>query len=317
MKNIFTIVIPLFNKENFVSATIKSVLNQSFQDFEVLIIDDCSTDKSFEVAQNYVSDKIKIIKHVKNKGLSAARNTGILNANTEFVVFLDADDLLKPKYLQKLIDLIGEFPSAGLFATNYEQVYQNLIAVAPKTGIQNSENNQLIPDFFMSGLQQPIYCQSSLCVRKSIFETIDLYNEKIDYAEDVDFNIRANFHFKLAYSPEKLVQYVMIDSNQITKNTIIAKTLPDFDSFECWTNTNLGFKKYLDVNRYMLANVCKKQGDFVAFQKLKKGIHSQKEISGLNQRQLILLNSPVFLLKIISKIKVFFLSKGFRLTSFS
>ena len=317
MKNIFTIVIPLFNKENFVSATIKSVLNQSFQDFDVLIIDDCSTDRSFDVVQNFVSDKIKIIKHLQNKGLSASRNTGILNVKTEFIVFLDADDLLKPKYLQKLTDLIAEFPSAGLFATNYEQVYQNLTTVAPKTGIQNSKNDQMIPDFFMSGLQQPIYCQSSLCVRKSIFETIDLYNEKIDYAEDVDFNIRANLYFKLAYSAEKLVQYVMIDSNQITKNSIVGKTLPDFDSFECWTNTNLGLKKYLDVNRYMLATVCKRQGDFVAFQKLKNGIHPQKEISGLNQKQVILLNSPVFLLKIISKIKDFFLRQGFRLTSFS
>lgn len=317
MKNIFTIVIPLFNKENFVAATIKSVLNQSFQEFEVLIVDDCSTDNSIEVAQNFISDKIKIIKHNQNKGLSASRNTGILNAKTEFIVFLDADDLLKPKYLKKLNDLIFEIPSAGLFATNYEQVYQNHIAVAPKIGVQNSENDQLISDFFIAGLQQPIYCQSSLCVRKSIFETIELYNEKIDYAEDVDFNIRANFHFQVAYSSEKLVQYVMIDSNQITKNSIIGKTLPDFDSFESWTNTNSSLKKYLDLNRYMLANVCKKQGDFATFQKLKNGIHPHKEISGLNQKQIILLNSPVFLLKVISKIKIFLLNRGFRFTSFS
>lgn len=317
MKNIFTIVIPLFNKENYIQATIRSVLNQSFQEFEVLIVDDFSTDKSLAIVNNFLSNKVKILQHSINKGLSASRNTGILNANSEFIVFLDADDLLKSNYLQTLFDLISQFPAASLFATNYEQIYGEDVAVATKIGLSNEVGNILVSDFFAVSLQQPIYCQSSFCVRQSVFDTIGLYNESINYAEDVDFNIRANFYFKLAYSAQKLVQYLMTDSNQITKNSIVGKTLPDFDSFEYLAQNNKSLKKYLDINRYMLANVCKKQGDLQTFNKLKIGIHPKNEISGLNTKQVLLLNLPIFCLNAISKVKSFLLNKGFRFTSFS
>jgi glycosyltransferase involved in cell wall biosynthesis len=317
MKNIFTVVIPLFNKESYIEATVKSVLNQSYRDFEVLIVNDCSTDKSLEIAKSIDDSRIKIIQHEVNKGLSASRNTGIINANSEFIVFLDADDLLKTDYLQKIDDLIVEFPLAGIFATNYEQVYEKQTAIAPKLGIATSEKNILIDDFFRVSLQQPIYCQSSICVRKSVFDKIGLYNESIKYAEDIDFNIRANLHFKLAYSSEKLVQYLMTDLSQITKNSIIDKVIPDFDSFENLTSSKPWLKKYLDVNRYMLAVVYKRQGDFKKFRVLKNGIHSNAEISGLNKKQIILMNLPRFALNFISTIKNLLLQKGFRFTSFS
>lgn len=317
MKNIFTIVIPLFNKSHYIAATIKSVLNQSFQDFEILIVDDCSTDRSREIVESMSNSRVKIIKHTENKGLSASRNTGIANANTEFIVFLDADDLLRVDYLQKILDLITEFPEAGLFATNYEQVYANQTTIAPKLGIETIEKNILVRDFFEVNLQQPIYCQSSLCVRKSVFETIGFYNQNIRYAEDVDFNIRANSQFRLAYSSEKLVQYLMTDSSQITKNSIVDKNIPDFDSFENLANGQPWLKKYLDVNRYMLAVVCKRQGDFKKFRILKNSIHPNPKVSGLNKKQIILLNLPRFLLIFIAIAKNYLLQKGVRFTSFS
>ena len=108
----FTVIIPLYNKENHIENTLKSVLNQSFQDFEILIIEDCSTDNSKKVAESVTSDKIKIIQHEKNKGLSASRNTGIANANATYLAFLEKNSqktlpkpiclqLIIPKYTQK------------------------------------------------------------------------------------------------------------------------------------------------------------------------------------------------------------------------
>ncbi|MBC7642314.1 MAG: glycosyltransferase [Flavobacterium sp.] len=312
----FTVIIPLFNKEKFIEATLKSVLNQSFQDFEILIIDDCSTDNSLEIVKNSEKVKINIIQHAVNQGLSASRNTGINNSKANFLVFLDADDLMKVNYLEKVKSLIDNFPEAGIFATNYEEVYHENHFVNPSLGLSNFEKDGIVEDFFEVSLQQPIYCQSSLCVRKSVFNTIGLYNTKINYSEDVDFNIRANYHFQLAYSPEKLVQYIMFDENQITRNSIIGKQIPDFDSFEYLTENRKSLKKYLDLNRYMLASNFKKQGDLVTFKKLKNGINKDSKISGLNYKQLILLNLPPFILKIITALKLFFLRKGIRLTSF-
>ena len=94
----FTVIIPLYNKEKYIENAIESVLNQTFTDFELLIIDDFSSDKSAKIASKFASDKVQILTHEKNLGLSASRNTGIKNANSNYITFLDADDLWQPTF---------------------------------------------------------------------------------------------------------------------------------------------------------------------------------------------------------------------------
>ena len=311
-----SIVVPLFNKEYFVTATIESIVAQTFSDYEIIIVEDCSTDNSKMVVENLKFDKIKIIQHEINKGLSASRNTGIKNSSADFIVFIDADDLMKPTYLQKIVFLIQNFSEADLFATNYDEVYTKNIYIAPHLNLINTAEDRMISDFFAENLKQSIYCQSSLCVRKSAFSTFGHYDEKINYAEDVDFNIRANLQSKLAYSPEKLVQYVMFDENRITKKTILGKKIPDFNKYEKPAFDNKNLKKYLDINRYMLAGNFKKEGDFATFRKLKSEISTSSDISGLNIKQRILMKMPLSLLRYILGIKNYFLRKGIKISSF-
>ena len=116
----FTVIIPLYNKESYVENTINSILNQTFTNYEVLIVNDCSTDDSVAKVKPFLSEKIKLIAHSDNKGLSAARNTGIQNANSDYITFLDADDLWKPTFLETIHQLITDFPEAKIFGTNYE-----------------------------------------------------------------------------------------------------------------------------------------------------------------------------------------------------
>lgn len=313
---LFSVIIPLFNKENFIEATLKSVLNQSFTNFELIVIDDASTDNSFNIIAALASAKIKIIQHTANKGLSATRNTGIKNATTKFITFLDADDIWEPNFLEKIFRLTNKFPEARLFATNYLEIYSNTNALLPKTSIQNTNTDFLVTDFFKSSLSQPIYCPSSLCVDKSIFETIGLYNEQITYGEDVDFNIRANHSFKLAYSAHALVKYTMVSENQITNSPLNNKTIPDFDSYETWTKNNASLKKYLDFHRYIFAKMYVIENDTTNSAALKKGIHPNPKISGLNFKQRLLLNSNPIILKLIKNIKKCFIQKGIRFTSY-
>jgi glycosyltransferase involved in cell wall biosynthesis len=313
----FSIIIPLYNKEKYVEATLKSVLRQTFQDFEVVIVEDCSTDSSKNIASQFVTKNVKIVQHEHNKGLSASRNTGIRNANADFVVFLDADDTMKPSYLEKIKSLIENFPEASIFATNYEEVFEKEKAITTKLSLTKFENDGIVSDFFEANLKQPIYCQSSLCLRKKAFEQIGFYDESITYSEDVDFNIRANSKLKLAYSREILVEVVKFDENQITNCSMKGKKIPDFDSYEHLTTGNKNLKKYLDVNRYMLANNYKKENDLINLRKLKNSISKNPEISGLNLKQRILLEIPAFAVRIISKIKQFFLKKGISFSSFS
>jgi glycosyltransferase involved in cell wall biosynthesis len=117
----FTVIIPLYNKENYVESALKSVLNQTYTDFEVIIVNDFSSDKSVVKIEPFLSDKVTLIHHEKNKGLSAARNTGIQNAKTEYITYLDADDVWKPNFLELIKELIDTFKEAKIFATRYLQ----------------------------------------------------------------------------------------------------------------------------------------------------------------------------------------------------
>ena len=308
----FSVVIPLYNKENFIQATLQSVLNQTFTDYEIIIVEDCSTDKSLEVASKISNIRIRIIQHEKNKGLSASRNTGIKNANANYIAFLDADDLWKDTFLQELFKLISEFPEAKLFATNYEENYSNNKILLPNNNSKALKNNTLIENFFNLNLSQPLYCPSSLCVNKSIFETITYYDETITFGEDVDFNIRANSKFKLAYSNLPLVNYTMLSENQITKSKISDKTITNFDKYDD-ENTSKSLKKFLDFHRYIMAKLYKLEGNYEKFYKMKNGI----DPSSLNKKQLLLLNLPTSILKFVNFIKSLFLKKGIRFTSYN
>lgn len=311
MKPYFSVIIPLYNKENFVLNTIKSVMNQTFTDYEIIIIEDCSTDKSLEIVSKIENDTLRIIKHEKNKGLSASRTTGINNANATYLAFLDADDLWKEDYLQELFQLTNDFPEAKLFATNYEEFYSDTKILLPENNSKNLKKSSLIPDFFEISLAQPLYCPSSFCVEKSVFETIGYYDETITFGEDVDFNIRANSEFLLAYSKKPLVQYLMLSENQITQSKLSGKIITNFDKFET-KNHSKSLKKFLDFHRYIMAKHYKLEGNYENFRKMKNGIST----SSLNNKQLILLHLPSSVLKFANQIKALFLSKGIRFTTY-
>lgn len=313
---VFSVIVPLYNKENFIESTLKSILDQAFTNFEVLVIDDASTDCSLQIVSGIASDKVRIIKHQSNQGLSASRNTGIAAASGHYIAFLDADDRWETNYLETLFSLINQFPKAKLFATKYLEVHSKSVALSPKTRLQNKTENSIVADFFKSSLSQPIYCPSSLCVDKTVFEVIGSYDKQITFGEDVDFNIRANATFQLAYSAIPLVRYTVNSQNQITKSSLKKKIIPDFNSFEILAKKNPSLKQYLDFHRYIFAKMYKMEHDVATYKKLKKGIHKDATISGLNYKQRLLLNAPAAVLRIIPKIKRFLIVRGYRFTTY-
>jgi len=111
-----SVVIPLYNKEEFIARAIRSVLGQSYESFELIIIDDGSTDNSYDVARNFSDPRVVILRQ-ENKGEGQARNSGIDHARGKIVAFLDADDIWTPDHLKTIYDLYCAFPSAGLFST--------------------------------------------------------------------------------------------------------------------------------------------------------------------------------------------------------
>ncbi|MCQ2801530.1 MAG: glycosyltransferase family 2 protein [Bacilli bacterium] len=116
--SLVSIITPVYNAKKWFKETFESVLNQSFKDFEWIIVDDCSTDNSFDYVSNLVKDysNFKLIKAEKNGGTAKARNIGLRNAQGRYITFLDADDILDPTYLEEQVKFIkdnGPVVSAG------------------------------------------------------------------------------------------------------------------------------------------------------------------------------------------------------------
>lgn len=307
----FTVIIPLYNKEKYIKNAIESVLNQTFSDFELVIIDDFSSDKSAAIAATFESEKVQLIYHKKNCGLSASRNSGIKKANSNYITFLDADDLWKPTFLESIFQLIQNFPEARIFGTNYEEVWDTVI----KNPCNGSE---ILPidftgyiNFFKINIKQGIYNHGSVCFHKEVFQKIGFYNEKINFSEDLDFNIRANYNFKLAYTNSVQMRYFMQTENQLTQSSLLNKTIPDFDSYENWAKTNSDLKKYLDFERYVLGKRLKKNND-LRWKKMILTIDS----TNLNWKQNVLLKMPRFILNLIDKLKLFLLKLGIKTSTY-
>jgi glycosyltransferase involved in cell wall biosynthesis len=309
----FSVVIPLYNKESFIINTLNSVIDQTFSDFEILLINDSSTDNSLKVAQEVKDPRIKHIQHSSNKGLSASRNTGIKNAQSNYIAFLDADDLWKPKFLEKIDFLITNFSDANLFATKYEVLLKENKIITHDFQLKSFKDSGIIPNFFESNLNQSIYYPSCLCVRKDVFDDVGYYNEAVSYSEDIDFNIRAHAAHKMAYCNEALVTYLAVSENQITQNGLVGKTIPDYDFYEKQFNGRKDIKKYLDFQRYIKAKLFLLSDDKVMYSKLVNNI----DFSNLNTTQKILVKSPKLVLQTIAFGKIILRTLGIEVSSYS
>src|SRR5574344_1659635 len=114
----FSIVIPLYNKAKSIAATIQSILGQSFADFELIIVDDGSTDDSVQVVNRFTEKRIRLIQK-KNGGVCSARNVGILHAEYDFIGLMGGDDYWDRDYLLEQQRLIIEFPEAVMWGINF------------------------------------------------------------------------------------------------------------------------------------------------------------------------------------------------------
>jgi glycosyltransferase involved in cell wall biosynthesis len=244
----FSVVIPLFNKENYIKSTLKSVLNQTLQDFEIIIINDGSTDASYSVIKDIVDERIRIYSN-ENKGLSYSRNYGIKKAEGEYIALLDADDLWTVDYLECINTLISNHINENIFATrNY--VWFNKKSPDLNKQLDNNYNSQLIDDYFRLG--KNIFSYSSVVFHKSVFDKIGYFNEQVNHGEEEEFSIKCFLNYNLVYSNQSKVFYLKNVENQLTApNKNRKRILADYESYlvNCH-DKNL--KKYIDFVHFKL-----------------------------------------------------------------
>ena len=206
-----SIIMPTLNAEKYLRESIDSILDQTFKDFEFLIIDDNSTDNTLKIINNYKDKRIKLIKG-KNKGIASALNLGIKNSKGEYIARMDADDISLPKRLEKQIDFMDKNIEFGICGTKVKPLTTETIH-------KNWGNWFKTNPKFIDILSNCAFCHPTVMIRKSIIKKHDLYyNEKIHYTEDQELWFRAIKITKFHNLEDQLLIYRLHKSNKSNKN---------------------------------------------------------------------------------------------------
>lgn len=203
----FSVIVPLYNKEKHIKETIQSVLDQSYQGFEILVVDDGSTDHSVAVVESISDSRIKLLKQ-ENAGVSAARNKGIKESRTEYLAFLDGDDIWMSNHLEIIYNMIVKFPHAGMYSTAYELKQNDLIKKLRFTYLPTENFEGIIPDYFKTLFtgDNPT-CSSVVVIKNEIFKEIGKFPIGVRMGEDLDTWIRIGMKYEVCFSTKVTAQY--------------------------------------------------------------------------------------------------------------
>ena len=185
MDSAISVVIPLHNKARYVSRALDSVLGQIHHDFEVVVVNDGSTDGSDDVVRRYTDPRIRLIhrEHVNSEGGHAARNLGIAESRADLIAFLDADDEWLPEHLATIVRLSQRHPECGAYATAYEIVDGQHRRRRPAfSGIPPSPWEGVIPNYFC--YRSTPVCSSSVAVPRRVFNSVGLFPEGVGRSGD-------------------------------------------------------------------------------------------------------------------------------------
>jgi len=178
-----SVIIPTFNRSKKVVRAIESVLNQSIKDFEIIVVDDGSTDNTNQALARYMS-AIKYIRQPVNRGVSAARNIGIKSSTAPWVAFLDSDDYWLNEKLSVQMEFVDS--NSGTVACQTEEIWiRNGRRVNPKRKHKKPSGN-----IFKESLKLCLVSPSSVILKRSLFEEVGLFDETFPAAEDYDLWLR-------------------------------------------------------------------------------------------------------------------------------
>ncbi|MEM9925690.1 MAG: glycosyltransferase family 2 protein [Cyanobacteria bacterium P01_D01_bin.50] len=177
-----SVIVPLYNAEKYIGRTIKSILNQTYKNLEIIIVDDESPDNSVKVCQQFTDSRIKIV-HQKNRGLAGARNTGIRHAEGEYIAFMDADDIWLPEKLEKHITQLESNPDVGVSFSRSAFIDEN---DKPLGIYQITKLEDITPLDILC--RSPIGNGSAGVFKKEVFEDIKFEANLYGYVEDYYFD---------------------------------------------------------------------------------------------------------------------------------
>ena len=220
-----SVIVPIYKVEKYVEACINSLLNQSYRDFELILVDDGSPDDSMKIVESVLAKgtdvSIQIVRK-SNGGVSSARNLGITRATGEYVIMIDSDDVISPDFLQEFVNLIKKYPSNNIYSASYYVCFDREYG---EFGSQLSQNKCLDwKDAQIAFYDRTIkFLLPTLLIKKDFLDSNCIkFDEEVRYSEDVQFIWRC-----LAYNREKVIHserivyhYILHDGSTMTASDI-------------------------------------------------------------------------------------------------
>lgn len=206
----FSVIIPLYNKELYVKKAIQSVLAQTYREYELIVMDDGSRDGSYELAKSAIENYGNChLYRQQNAGVSVARNNGVALSQGDYLCFLDADDWWEPTFLEEMYKLIVEFPDAGIYGTNYTIVNETkhktrMAEIGVEEGFERGYINYC--KVYAKTMYMPL-TSISVAIPRSVFDEMKGFPKGIKLGEDFLLWIRIALKYKVAFLNKPLAYY--------------------------------------------------------------------------------------------------------------
>jgi glycosyltransferase involved in cell wall biosynthesis len=227
MKPLVSIIIPLFNGEKYIEETLKSALNQTYSEIEIIVVNDGSTDRGAEIVKRYPVTFIQ----QKNKGISGARNLGINAAKGDFIALLDQDDLFKPDKIELEVKFLNDHPEYCMVYTPEERFGSGeLVNRISKHHVGRTVEGNLFIDLYRRNYITP----SSTLIRRSILDITGFFDESLAVCEEHDLFIRIAYNGMIGFIGQPLVEYRWHGENTSSR---LSRLMP-FNEFKI-------YRKYL------------------------------------------------------------------------
>ena len=245
-----SIVIPLYNKEKSIANTLESVKAQTFTDWECIIVNDGSTDKSAEVVERLtINDERFRLINQENGGVCSARNRGIRESvrESEYVAFLDADDLWDKDYLKEQMRLVNDFPECGMWSINYGETRNGKIIRDVPTGLEKGFRGVVENYFELQGRVSDLCHASSVLIRSEVFSKTGDFDERMRYAEDDDMWWRIIAEYPFAFYDRYMVYYQLDSENRaMNQYRALKYFLPNYpEKYAKYKEINPVFYRYV------------------------------------------------------------------------
>jgi glycosyltransferase involved in cell wall biosynthesis len=206
------VVIPTYRRPELLAAAIRSVLAQTYQDFEIVVVDDNSGDDTEQVVRSFGDARIRYVAHDRNRRCGAAKNTGVRSSTSELVAFLDDDDEWLPRKLERQVAVLDQSPAGtGVVYTGFQEFDRS--TGAPLRTFLPPKSGRMLDVLGRNAVGPP----SAVLVRRSCFAEVGYFDEVLEFGEDWDFWIRLAERVEFASVPEALVRYG-IHSSRMTTN---------------------------------------------------------------------------------------------------